>query len=244
MNSANAVFKEKEQLGFEEEIAVLTRTKIVQHINVERTEPEETVEFVKKPVYEVVKRVIDIVCSAFALIALSPLFLITMLAIYIDDPGPVLFKQTRVGKNGKKFKIFKFRSMKVNAEELKAELMKQNQDCGANFKIEHDPRITRVGSFIRKTSIDELPQLINILIGDMSVIGPRPFIEDEQKNLPDDRLMVKPGLSCYWQIGGKNDLSMPEQIALDRRYIKERSVAVDIKIIFRTMLMVIRSKNK
>lgn len=198
----------------------------------------------RKPVYEFIKRIMDISCSLVALILLSPVLLFTMIAIYIDDPGPVLFKQVRVGRDGRKFLIWKFRSMKMNAEEAKAELMSKNQDHGANFKIENDPRITRVGRFIRKTSIDELPQLVNILKGDMAVIGPRPFIESEQKCLPEDRLLVKPGLSCYWQIDGKNDLSLSEQIELDRKYVEERSVIVDVKIIFLTMKMVVGNKNE
>ena len=199
---------------------------------------------VRKKFYRAIKRCMDVVCSLIALILLSPLLLITAIAIFIDDPGPILFKQIRIGKDSKPFKIWKFRSMKTNAEELKADLMKQNEDKGANFKIEHDPRITRVGKFIRDTSIDELPQLINILKGDMAVIGPRPFIEEEQKNLPSDRLAVKPGLSCYWQIGGKNSLPLPEQIELDRKYIREQSVFVDVKIIMKTMLLVVNRKNK
>ncbi|WP_295084269.1 sugar transferase [Ruminococcus sp.] len=199
---------------------------------------------VRKTFYRAIKRCMDVVCSLIALILLSPLLLITAIAIFIDDPGPILFKQIRIGKDSKPFKIWKFRSMKTNAEELKADLMKQNEDKGANFKIEHDPRITRVGKFIRDTSIDELPQLINILKGDMAVIGPRPFIEEEQKNLPSDRLAVKPGLSCYWQIGGKNSLPLPEQIELDRKYIREQSVFVDVKIIMKTMLLVVNRKNK
>ena len=192
-----------------------------------------------KPVYEFIKRIMDIFCSAVALILLSPVLLFTMIAIYIDDPGPVLFKQVRVGRDGRKFMIWKFRSMKKNAE-----VMSKNQDHGANFKIDNDPRITRVGRFIRRTSIDELPQLVNILKGDMAVIGPRPFIESEQENLPNDRLSVKPGLSCYWQIGGKNNLSMREQIELDRKYVKERSVIIDVKIIFLTIMMVVGNKNE
>lgn len=204
----------------------------------------KTTGYRRKPVYEFIKRIMDICCSLVALILLSPVFLFTMIAIYIDDPGSVLFKQVRVGRDGRKFLIWKFRSMKKNAEEVKAELMSKNQDHGANFKIENDPRITRVGRFIRKTSIDELPQLVNILKGDMAVIGPRPFIESEQVNLPSDRLNVKPGLSCYWQIGGKNDLSLREQIELDRKYVEERSVIVDVKIIFLTMMMVVGNKNE
>jgi len=203
----------------------------------------KTAGYRRKPVYEFVKRIMDICCSLLALVILSPVLLITAVAIYIDDPGPVLFKQTRIGKDCKPFQIFKFRSMKLNAEVMKAELMSQNQDHGANFKIDNDPRITRVGRLIRATSIDELPQLLNILKGDMAVIGPRPFIEEEQKNLPSDRLLVKPGLSCYWQIGGKNELSMPQQIELDRKYIREQSVIVDVKIIMKTMLLVVSRKN-
>lgn len=197
----------------------------------------------QRPVYHFIKRVMDVGCSLLALIILSPVLLITAIAIFIDDPGPVLFKQTRIGKDCKPFQIFKFRSMKLNAEAMKAELMSQNQDHGANFKIENDPRITRIGRFIRKTSIDELPQLFNILKGDMAVIGPRPFIEDEQRKLPSDRLLVKPGLSCYWQIGGKNNLSLSEQIELDSRYIRERSIIVDIKIIVKTVILIFKREN-
>ena len=167
-----------------------------------------------------------------------------MIAIYIEDPGPVIFKQVRIGQNGRKFVIYKFRSMRINAEELKAQLMSQNMDQGANFKIKNDSRITRVGRFLRKSSIDELPQLINIRKGEMAIIGPRPFIESEQKRLPSDRLIIKPGLSCYWQIGGKNSLSLQEQIELDRKYIRERSLIVDIKIILLTLKFIVHNMNE
>ncbi len=213
------------------------------YVNLKKRKQITSLSYVRKPVYHVIKRGMDVICSLIALIVLSPLLLITAIAIFIDDPGPVLFKQIRIGKDNKPFKIFKFRSMKRNAEAMKAELMKQNQDQGANFKMDHDPRVTRVGQLIRKTSIDELPQLVNILKGDMAVIGPRPFIEEEQKNLPNDRLLVKPGLSCYWQIGGKNSLPLPEQIELDRKYIREESVFVDAKIVMKTMLLVFTRKN-
>ena len=197
--------------------------------------------FKSKPVYEFFKRLLDIFCSLLALIVLSPVFLISMIAIYIDEPGPVIFRQIRIGQNGRKFVILKFRSMCVNAEELKAQIMSQNIDKGANFKVKNDPRITRVGRILRNTSIDELPQLINILKGDMAIIGPRPFIESEQNRLPNDRLLVKPGLSCYWQIGGKNNLSIQEQIELDRKYVRERSLIVDIKIIFLTLKFIVHN---
>lgn len=204
----------------------------------------EQIQLPKKLVYECIKRISDIVCSLIALIILSPVMLITMIAIYIDDPGSVIFKQVRIGKDGKEFMIYKFRSMKINAEELKEELIDNNQSEGANFKMRHDPRRTRVGKFIRKASIDELPQLVNILKGDMSIIGPRPFIPEEQSLLPGDRLLVKPGLSCYWQIGGKNTLSIQEQIALDRKYVAERSFMVDIKIIIKTFFVIFNKENK
>ena len=213
------------------------------YVNTEKSVPVVS-RSTQRPVYHFIKRVMDVSCSLLALIILSPVLLITAIAIFIDDPGPVLFKQTRIGKDCKPFRIFKFRSMKMNAEAMKAELMSQNQDHGANFKIDHDPRITRIGRLIRAASIDELPQLFNILKGDMSVVGPRPFIEEEQKNLPDDRLLVKPGLSCYWQIGGKNELSMQQQIELDRKYIREQSVWVDVKIIMKTLLLVAGGKNE
>ena len=203
----------------------------------------DAIGFKRKPVYEFIKRLLDILCSLLALIILSPVFLISMIAIYIDDPGPVIFKQVRIGQNGRKFVLYKFRSMCVNAEELKAQLMSQNIDQGANFKVENDPRITRVGRILRKTSIDELPQLFNILKGDMAIIGPRPFIESEEKLLPSDRLLVKPGLSCYWQIGGKNSLSIQEQIELDRKYIRERSLIVDLKIILLTLKFIVHNLN-
>ncbi len=199
--------------------------------------------FKRKPVYEFIKRLLDIFFSLLALIVLSPVFLIAMIAIYIEDPGPVIFKQVRIGRYGRRFSILKFRSMCVNAEELKAQIMSQNIGQGANFKVENDPRITRVGRFLRKTSIDELPQLFNIVKGDMAIIGPRPFIEREQKRLPDDRLLVRPGLSCYWQIGGKNSLSIEEQIELDRKYIRERSLIVDVKIILLTLKFIVHNMN-
>ncbi len=201
------------------------------------------VSFQEKPVYDKIKRIGDVVCSALALTVLSPLLLLTAVLIVADDFGSPFYTQIRIGKNGKEFKIYKFRSMYLNADERKAELMKQNEDNGANFKIKEDPRITRIGSILRKTSIDELPQLLNILKGDMSIVGPRPFIPCEQEQLPEDRLFVKPGLSCYWQIGGKNDLSQAEQIALDRKYITERSLWTDVKIIARTVVHVLSGKN-
>lgn len=203
----------------------------------------ETVELQPKPFYDTCKRIGDVICSAAALVLLSPVLLGVAAAVMMNDFGSPIYSQMRIGKDGKAFRIYKFRSMYKDADERKAALMAENQSQGANFKIEHDPRITKVGAFIRRTSLDELPQLVNILKGDMSIIGPRPFIKDEQDELPDDRLLVKPGLSCYWQIGGGNKLSAYEQIKLDRKYIKERSLRTDLKIIAKTLLHVLGGKN-
>ncbi|MCR5122831.1 MAG: sugar transferase [Ruminococcus sp.] len=197
----------------------------------------------EKPTYDMVKRVVDVVCSLLALIVLSPLMLVVALLIVFDDFGSPVYTQERVGKNGRTFKIYKFRSMYKKADKIRDQLAALDECNGATFKMKNDPRITRIGHIIRKTSIDELPQLFNILKGDMSIIGPRPFIAKEQALLPDDRLLVNPGLSCYWQVGGKNSLSKEEQIELDRKYIRERSIAVDIKIIIKTILFVFKSGN-
>lgn len=197
----------------------------------------------RKPVYDAVKRASDIVFSLIALIVLSPLMLIVSLLIIIDDFGSPVYTQERVGKNGKIFRIYKFRSMYKNADKIREQLKDRDESNGATFKIKNDPRITRIGHVIRNTSIDELPQLINILKGEMSIIGPRPFIPREQAMLPDDRLLVTPGLSCYWQVGGKNSLTKEEQIELDRKYIRERSVLVDAKIIIKTIFFVFKTGN-
>ena len=201
------------------------------------------IKYKEKTAYDIIKRVFDIVASLFALILLSPLLLVISIIVFVSDWGNPLFVQDRVGKNGKKFRMYKFRSMYKNAEQVKDELMSQNEADGPLFKITNDPRVTKIGSFIRKTSIDELPQIINILKGEMSVIGPRPFIPSEQAQLPDERLLVKPGLSCYWQIGGKNSLSVEEQMELDFKYIEDRSFLTDLKIVFRTIGAVFKSDN-
>ena len=189
--------------------------------------------------YWCVRRAQDIFFSLLALIALSPLMLLTCIAVWIDSPGasPV-FSQLRVGRNGKLFRLYKFRSMCPNAESKLNDLLQDNEMDGPVFKMKDDPRITRVGHFIRKTSIDELPQLVNILMGDMSIVGPRPALPREVAQYTPyewQRLYVTPGLSCYWQIAPhRNQLSFEEWMALDVKYVKERSFLVDWKIIFAT----------
>ena len=183
------------------------------------------------------KRTMDIICSLMALIILSPIFLIVVIAIRIESKGLAIFSQERVGKDGKMFKMYKFRSMVANAEELKARLCDKNEMCGPMFKMKEDPRVTKVGKFIRKTSIDELPQLVNVLKGEMSLVGPRPSLPKEVMEFEDwmmERLSVKPGLTCYWQISGRSDIKFEEWMELDVKYVEERSTLVDISLIFRT----------
>ena len=195
--------------------------------------------------YWVLRRAQDIVFSLLALILLAPLALVISLAIVLDSPGDgAIFRQRRVGRDGKLFWLYKFRTMCPDAEEQLNELLSQNQMDGPVFKIKGDPRITRVGRFLRKTSLDELPQLLNVLRGDMSIVGPRPALPREVELYSDyqrQRLYVTPGLSCYWQITPhRNEMSFDEWVALDLKYIQERSFWVDWKIIFltvRAMLM-------
>ena len=195
--------------------------------------------------YWVLRRAQDIVFSLLALILLAPLALLISLAIVLDSPGDgAIFRQRRVGRDGKLFWLYKFRTMCPDAEEQLNELLSQNQMDGPVFKIKGDPRITRVGRFLRKTSLDELPQLLNVLQGDMSIVGPRPALPREVELYSDyqrQRLYVTPGLSCYWQIAPhRNEMSFDEWVALDLKYLQERSFWVDWKIIFltvRAMLM-------
>ncbi|WP_081988405.1 sugar transferase [Halobacillus sp. BBL2006] len=197
--------------------------------------------------YLFLKRSMDIFLSILGLILLAPLLILVSILIKIDDPrGNVIFKQTRVGKNEIKFNMYKFRSMVSNAEQLKASLINENEADGPVFKMKKDPRITKIGAFIRKTSIDELPQLINVIKGEMSLVGPRPPILEEvnqYSNYEKLRLRVLPGLTCYWQVGGRNDISFKEWIELDLKYITERNIFIDIKLIVKTITVLFGSKN-
>lgn len=190
-------------------------------------------------IYLFFKRTMDILGASVGLILLSPVFLIVAIAIKIEDPkGKIFFSQERCGKDNKHFPMYKFRSMVSNAEELLEELMEQNEMDGPVFKIKEDPRITKVGKFIRKTSIDELPQLFNILMGDMSIVGPRPAIPHEVAEYDDyqkQRLLVKPGLTCIWQVSGRNSIGFDEWVDMDLEYIQKRNLWMDIKLIFKTV---------
>lgn len=194
------------------------------------------------------KRVFDIICSALALVVLSPIILIAMLAIYIEDPhaSPV-FSQMRVGRDGKEFRFYKLRSMVSNAEELLPELLKNNEfSSGKAFKIKDDPRITKVGKVIRNTSIDELLQLVNVLKGDMSLVGPRPPLPREVALYDDyerQRLYVTPGLTCFWQVyPHRHEVTFDDWVALDIKYIAECNWRTDVRLIFATVLRVLHGK--
>ena len=212
--------------------------------NVSRAEDQAAVRRPGKG-YLAAKRCFDVVMSLLALILLSPLFLVLAVIIFVDDPhGSPIFSQIRVGKDGRLFRFYKFRSMIVNAEDLLEKLQDQNEMEGPAFKIKDDPRITRVGKFIRRTSLDELPQLVNVLKGELSLVGPRPPLPREVEQYTPrqiKRLTVKPGLTCYWQTQPhRNSLSFDQWLALDLRYINERSALVDLKILFATVKVVLR----
>jgi exopolysaccharide biosynthesis polyprenyl glycosylphosphotransferase len=196
---------------------------------------------------KVLKRLLDIVAGLLGTLVTGVLFIILAPIIYIQSPGPIFFKQTRMGKNGRRFKMYKFRSMYMDAEERKKELAEQNKMSGLMFKVDNDPRITPIGRFIRKTSLDEFPQFINILKGDMSLVGTRPPTEDEYEQYElrhKSRLAIKPGLTGMWQASGRSDITdFEEVVRLDNEYIKNFSLRLDIKIIWKTVAVVLLRKG-
>ena len=198
-------------------------------------------------VYLVLKRLIDIVGASFGLLLASPIMLIVAILIKLEDPkGPIFFSQIRNGAYPTTFKMYKFRSMYIDAEERLQELMHLNEQSGPAFKIKDDPRITKIGKFIRKTSLDELPQLFNVLRGDMSLVGPRPAIPREVEQYTDyqkQRLFVKPGLTCIWQVSGRNNIGFEEWVELDIEYIKTRNLWLDIKLILLTIPTMLGDEN-
>jgi len=196
--------------------------------------------------YLFTKRVIDCVGSIIGMIIFLPLALVIALTIKFEDGGSIIFKQKRVGYNGSFFYIYKFRSMCDDAELLKLEMLAKNDVEGAMFKIKDDPRITRCGKFLRRHSLDELPQLLNVLKGDMSLVGPRPPLVDEvveYTSYEKQRLLVRPGLSGLWQISGRNNLSFSEMVELDLKYIQTRNTYIDIVIILKTIISMISIKK-
>lgn len=198
----------------------------------------------KRYIYRGSKRIFDFVASLFGLTILSPLFLIVAIAIKIEDPkGPVFYSQIRLGKKQSPFKMYKFRSMVVDADKHLKELLDENEVDGAMFKMKKDPRVTKVGQLIRKYSIDELPQLVNVLLGNMSLVGPRPPLPREVKEYSEydkQRLSVKPGCTGLWQISGRNDVGFSEMVELDLKYINKRNIIFDLYVLLKTVLVFIK----
>ncbi|PAF18682.1 sugar transferase [Terribacillus saccharophilus] len=201
----------------------------------------------EKKSYIITKRFMDILLSLIGIFLLLPLFIIIGILIKVEDrKGSVIFKQERVGKNGEIFHIYKFRSMVSNAEEMLIDLLDKNEASGPLFKIKEDPRITKIGKLLRKTSIDELPQLINVLKGEMSLVGPRPALPrevNEYSMYENQRLSVLPGLTCFWQVEGRSNLGFKEQVELDIKYIQLRSFKTDIILIIKTVFVLFGSKD-
>ena len=203
-------------------------------------------EFHKKPCYECFKRIFDLVVSLVAVIVLSPVLLVISLAIRLEDRGPILYRAQRVGRGGKPITVYKFRSMRMHADRLEDMLTPEElEEYKKNYKLEHDPRITKVGAFLRKTSLDELPQLFNILVGTLSLVGPRPVLQEETELYGDKRellLSCKPGLTGLWQVRGRSNVTYENgrRQALEMQYVSQRSLWLDIKILFWTVGAVVR----
>ena len=196
--------------------------------------------------YDFAKRIIDIILALIGIVLLSPIYILTAVAIKFDSKGPIFFNQKRVGLNGEEFVMHKFRTMVSDAEDKIQGLLHKNEMDGPMFKIKDDPRITKVGKFLRKTSIDELPQLFNVLKGDMSLVGPRPNLPREVAQFSSyhrKKLLIKPGITCYWQVMGRNSIGFNEWMELDIRYVNERSILVDIKLIFKTVKLLLGDRN-
>ncbi|WP_230931964.1 sugar transferase [Priestia sp. TSO9] len=206
-----------------------------------------TISVNERLLYLICKRSIDILGSLIGLVILSVFILVIAIAIKLEDPkGPIFFSQKRIGKDGKEFDMYKFRSMVTDAEERLKDLLELNETTGAMFKMKNDPRVTRIGHLIRKTSIDELPQLFNVLKGDMSLVGPRPPLPREvaeYTNYDKQRLLVVPGCTGLWQISGRSNIGFKEMVNLDLEYIQKRTTLIDLKIIFKTVLVLFGSKD-
>jgi exopolysaccharide biosynthesis polyprenyl glycosylphosphotransferase len=193
-----------------------------------------------------IKSFFDLSVAALLLVLLSPLFLVLALIIKLDTGGPVFFRQVRVGRGGEVFRMYKFRTMHVDAEQRVAAMSQANQAAGVLFKMRDDPRTTRSGRLLRRHSLDELPQLINVLMGDMSLVGPRPPLPSEVEQYPQDmrrRLVVRPGMTGLWQVSGRSDLSWEDSIRLDLRYVENWSLTVDLVILMRTAMVVMRGSG-
>jgi len=204
----------------------------------------------KKKVYMTVKRTYDFIISGMALIVLAPIMLFICLLIKIDSKGPAILVQERIGENGKIFKMYKYRSMVVGADKLLDKYLKENEEARKEYKkykkLQNDPRVTKIGKIIRKTSIDELPQLINVFIGNMTLVGPRPYLpreKEDMKNLYNDIVKSKPGITGIWQVSGRNDISFDQRLEMDYTYNSDKSTMYDIKILLKTFKKVLEKEG-
>lgn len=204
----------------------------------------------KKKVYMTVKRTYDFIISGMALIVLAPIMLFICLLIKIDSKGPAILVQERIGENGKIFKMYKYRSMVVGADKLLDKYLKENEEARKEYKkykkLQNDPRVTKIGKIIRKTSIDELPQLINVFIGNMSLVGPRSYLtreKEDMKNLYNDIVKSKPGITGIWQVSGRNDISFDQRLEMDYTYNSDKSTMYDIKILLKTFKKVLEKEG-
>lgn len=202
---------------------------------------------IKGKIYRGFKRIVDIILGCIGLVLLSPVFLILAICIKIDSKGPVIFAHKRIGKNGKEFNMYKFRSMYENAEEMIENFNEeQKREWQENFKLENDPRITKVGKFLRKTSLDELPQIVNIIKGDLSIVGPRPIVDEELEKYGENKekfLSITPGLTGYWQANGRSNTTYEERMQMELYYIDNQSLWLDIKIFFKTIVSVLKKEG-
>ena len=204
----------------------------------------------KKTGYKATKRVFDVIFSLIGMILLSPVFLLIAVIIKMDSKGPVFYVQKRIGLNGKLFKIYKFRTMVVGADKKLRKYLEENpeaqEEYGKYKKLNEDPRTTKVGEFLRKTSLDELPQLINILRGEMSIVGPRPYLLKEKKDMREfyePIVTCKPGLTCIWQVSGRSNLSFEQRLNLDMEYLKNKSLRMDFVLILKTFTKILKSEG-
>ena len=200
----------------------------------------------KRVPYAFAKRAFDLLCASALLLLLAPLMMVLALIVRLTSKGPAFYRSTRVGLGGREFKFLKFRSMYVDADQRLADLQAQNEKDGPIFKMKDDPRVTPIGRFIRKYSMDELPQLVHVFVGEMSMVGPRPPVPREVAAYDAaclERLCVKPGISCYWQVMGRSNLSFEEWMELDRRYVREMSFWTDLVILLKTPAAVLRGRG-
>ena len=204
---------------------------------------------ISSSIYHVIKRSFDIIVSALGLIICSPIFLIVIIAIKLESKGPAIFTQERIGKDGNTFKLYKFRSMVMDADKILFDLLEKDLDMTIEYKLnkklKNDPRITKVGKFIRKTSIDELPQLVNVLFGEMSLIGNRPYLPREKEDMGkyyDDIVKTKPGITGYWQVSGRSETTFEERLKMEAEYSNQSSMKLDLKIFFKTFIVLFKGQ--